>query len=222
MSEYDLCPGGEVRAGPSFDDETLANTTDTPCQGQLIGDANGIEFRGWKRNGSDSVNGDKWSYSAATAYDGVYYVYNGTADIAGNPGSPGSPWRATVLAESTGTGGGTPDCPHLGGDISVSGNPTISYHDKAQPLLLIAGRDLRMSGNPDNPFEGIIAAHEQVQISGNPTINGSFFVQDECQTPSSLVDGTQVASISGNPTINFSGAEIPIGDTIRTTLWLEI
>lgn len=222
-SEYDLCPGGEVRTGPAFAGPQPPNLTDVPCQGTHLFTATNIEYRGWKQSGTSLIDGDKWDYVNTQAYDGVYYIYQGTAKVTSAPGSSLDPWEVTILAEAQASGSEPGHCPHIGGDIDVSGNPSMRSHDKASPLLLIAGRDLEVSGNPGAGqvnYDGVLAAHEQFSLSGNPKINGVLVANDYCNTPGSPVDET---TISGNPQITYDGnAEIPLGRTIRTTHWLEI
>ena len=224
FSEYDLCPDGRVRGGPANSTVSVrppAGTT-TPCQGGELDDtSDGSQYRGWKKTGTDSSQGAKWDYAGDTAYDGVYYFYQGSAKVGSNPGIPSNPWDVTIIAEST--QGTTPGCPANGGDIEISGNPVVKYNDKATPMALVAGRDLKLNGNAvagTVNFQGIMAAYEQWDVSGNPVIHGAFVSTSLCDTPSSLIHAN---SISGNPSITYnSNLEMPIGNTVRTTLWLEL
>jgi hypothetical protein len=222
LSEYDLCADGNVRAGPAYGGPEAPNPSLIPCAGTILADANSHEYRGWKKSGDDGSAGAKWNYGGNSTYDGVYYVYLGSVYISGNPGSSGNPWEATIITEASATGA-EPHCPHTGGDINVSGNPTLRYHDSAQPLQFMAGRDLDVSGNPgtgDITFEGILAAHEQFDINGNPRVTGAFIAEDVCDTAGSPVD---VSRVTGNPEITYNGdLEFPGGDSIRSTLWLEL
>jgi hypothetical protein len=222
MSEYDLCPDGNVRTGPAYPGPEAPNMTDTPCQGTLLADADSITYRGWKKTGDDVSKGAKWDYSGNTAYDGVYYIYLGSATIGGNAGDLAAPWRMTLMAEASAVGAEPGHCPHTGGDIEVAGNIHVQYHDKGSPLLFVAGRDLKISGNPDQSHEGFMAAHEQFNISGNPTLNTALIANDKCDSPSSAVAAAD-HEISGNPLITYNGDfEAPLGLNIRITLWLEL
>jgi len=227
MSEYDLCPDGTVRTGPNFDAAGLdvngapavASSDTTPCNGSVLA-LDG--FRGWDKRGDSASEGAQWRYTGTGTDHGVYYIYLGSAQIAGNPGSALTPWEVTIFAEASGSGTEEPDCPHVGGDIDVSGGATTVFHDKAQGLGFIAGRDLEMSGNPGSGFNfvGVHAAHEQFDIGGNPSLEGAVLAEDACHTPGSPAGpGSEV---SGSVTITYSGASVPLGNTIRTTLWLEI
>jgi hypothetical protein len=222
MSEYDLCPDGNVRTGPAYPGPEAPNMTDTPCQGTLLADADSIEYRGWKKTGDDASDGAKWDYGGNTAYDGVYYVYQGSASIGGNAGDSVAPWRLTLFAEPSAVGSEPNHCPHTGGDIEIGGNVSVQYHDKGVPVLFMAGRDLRISGNPDQTHEGFMAAHEQFNISGNPILNTALIANDKCDSPASSVADAD-HEISGNPTITYDGQfEAPVGLNIRITLWLEL
>lgn len=223
MSEYDLCPDGTVRTGPSYDAglELIPGATDVPCNGTILGPT-GTEFRGFKKTGDDASQGAKWSLSGNTAFDGVYYAYQGSIKISGNPGSAAAPWRVTLFAEAS-AAGDEPHCNHVGGDIQISGNPYMRGHDKGQGLGLVAERDLEISGNAGvgtDDYIGVHAAHEQFKVSGNPSIDGALIANDLCNTPGSPTGPG--SSISGNPTVEFNGASVPLGTNVRTTLWLEI
>jgi hypothetical protein len=225
MSEYDLCPDGFVRTGPQYSaGPELPNATDTPCAGTLLADADGVEYRGWKYTGGGGPEGAKWDNSGNISYDGVYYIYLGSAKISGNPGeSEENPWEVTLFAEGVGVGGSEPDCPHTGGDIEISGNAKIRYNEKGLSLTFIAGRDLKISGNPGTNYEGVFASHEQFDLSGNPTLNGVVIADDTCDSPASPVHQGQISFVGGNPSVTYDGSfEIPLGSTIRTTLWLEL
>jgi hypothetical protein len=98
----------------------------------------------------------------------------------------------------------------------------MQYHDKGASVLFMAGRDLRVSGNPDQSHEGFMAAHEQFNISGNPVLNAALIANDKCDSPASAVAQSD-HEISGNPTITYDGNfEAPVGLNIRITLWLEL
>lgn len=224
MSQYDLCPDGSVRTGPAYTGPEPPNGGATPCTGTFLADADGTEYRGFKMTGTDASAGTKWDYGGNQGYDGVYYIYQGSVTVGGNPGDPGNPWEVTMFAEASAAGSEPNHCPHTGGDIQVSGNPLLRAHTTAYPLHLIAGRDLEVAGNPsagETNYEGALAAHEQFNVSGNPRINGAILANDYCDSPSSPVAEPEI-EVSGNAHITYNGAEIPLGRVIRITHWLEI
>jgi hypothetical protein len=228
MSEYDLCPDGSVRTGPNYDAAGLldvngapavASSDTTPCNGSVLA-LDG--FRGWAKQGDDASEGAQWRYTGTGTDHGVYYIYLGSATIAGIPSS-GTPWEVTIFAEASGSGTDEPDCPHVGGDIDISGNAATVFHDKAEGLGFIAGRDLEMTGSPgsgNSSYTGVHAAHEQFEITGTASLDGAVIGDDACDTPGSPAGPT--SEVGGNVTITFDGASVPLGSNIRTTLWLEI
>ena len=219
LSQFDLCPGAITKAGPSYPDVNgttppNANPNATPCGGDLL--TTGTEFRGWTHSGSE------WAYTGSTAFDGVYYVYAGNVRIAGSPGEVGAPWNVTILAEGVATGPEPIHCPHTNGDIIVSGSPKMRRHDGGSPLLLVAGRDLKVAGTPGSEYHGVLAAHEQAQVGGNANIIGVLVSNSNCDTDASPIQETGVET-DGNPTITYDGGlDIPFGQTIRITRWLEL
>jgi hypothetical protein len=224
LSEYDLCPDGTVRTGPSYSaGDAAANPTKTPCQGELLATATSTQYRAWQRTGTDASAGAKWSLSGSGgSYDGVYYIYRGSAYISGG-GKKNGPLNVSIFAESSPYPGTEPHCPHVGGDIEMSGNPTLDSSTLAQPLVLVAGRDLTMRGNPEagqTNYEGVMMAHEQFRLGGNITVNGAVISDDACNTSGSPVDENE---IEGGGTVTYNGdLEISVGMGIRVTHWLEL
>ncbi|HVE76585.1 MAG TPA: hypothetical protein VND22_07460 [Actinomycetota bacterium] len=238
FSQYDLCPNGQVKAGPAYSAGPGANTvvdaSDTqnpkrllPCGGPtLLGTNN---YRGWDFAGS-SIDGGitlgRWRYNDNTAYDGVYYLYRGSADISGNPGEDASPWLASIIAEPYFTGAENhSNCSpgHKAGDIDMSGGPDLRYSDLAAPVTFIAGRDLSFRGNGSASAVGAFLVHEQFDISGNATIDGVVIANDLCNTTGSPVDQGRLSTLTGTGGINYNGGlELPIGVVARITSWLEL
>jgi cytoskeletal protein CcmA (bactofilin family) len=203
-SWYDLCPDGTVRRADAS----------TPCNGTISGSAtSGQAFRGWTFHGTGSSR--EWQKDGSGEYSGVYYVYQAGANVSKNPGEVGNPWRATVIAESANADGA---CPADWGDIHVNGTPrVVGFIDG---LALVAGRDLKIQGNANQRFEGLMAAHEQVEVSGNPTLVGALVAEDACDTPGSPVT---TSSVSGSMAIVYDGnLDVQLANLIRTSLWLEL
>lgn len=223
MSDYDLCPDGQIRTGPSYTDGPESpNTSGTPCGGTPLP---GV-YRGWTFQGSDVSKGAKWKYNDQTPYHGVYYIYQGSAEIAGNPGTLAVPWKVTIFAEANPSSAGeeSGDCPHVhvGGDIDAQGGGDVRPHDSAQHLHLIAGRDLQMSGTPGNRWEGVYASHEQFELRGNVEMDGVILANDYCDTPGSPV-AQNIINVGGSARLNYGGGmEIPLGRRVRTTHWNEL
>jgi len=197
FSEYDLCPSGTVKAGPAHPTHghTAANA---PCTGAtLAADAGVSAFRGWRFKGCcDTKLEAEWEHESQAVYDGVYYIHQGSAKLASSPGSVFDPWEVTLLVEGIGS------CPGItGGDIDISGSPSMAPYGTAQNLLMIAGRDIDISGNPN--LTGLIAAHEQINNSGSPVgVEAALLAELDCDSVDDFIDETDIA---GNLLITNTG-----------------
>jgi hypothetical protein len=167
------------------------------------------------------VNNDSTAYSPV--YGAVLWVL-GSASFGGSVGVPGSVnflCGATAGCDPTVMPYGTYPISIIAlGSIDLSGssnispaNPDVGYH-----YLLVAGRDIVLSGNTQEDTQGcggtcavsppsdiariagIYAAHEQVIISGSPNLFG-FLVAEEAID----CDNTGMAptKIGGNPEIHY-------------------
>lgn len=205
---YDLCPDGSARLPDGA----------TPCTGTVVADTNQNPFRGWRMGNDGAWDIKTDQASAEIGYDGVYYAYHGSFSVSGNIGK-GTPWLGTLIAEAETVGTGADGCPLLAqGDIEIRGTPVMGGY--LSGLLLMAGRDLKMNGNAQQSFMGVMAAHEQVDVNGNATLMGAIISEGHCDTPGSPINEN---TVSGSMTITHdSSLEIPVGGDIRTTLWLEL
>jgi len=211
-SMYDLCPLGKVRAGPAH--PTMGHTaTNVPCSGAtIVSDAAAQPFNGWRFQGCcDPKLGARWRNESNAGFPGVFYVYQGSASVPANAGVPGAPWRVTIIAEGSGS------CPGIvGGDITISGSSAMAPHESAMNLLLAAGRDIDISGG--SPLlEGLIAAHEQVEVTGGADgIETAYLSEWACDSVDDFVDeaefsGTATVFNSGSVGSPFAGTEdIPV------------
>ncbi|MCB2223576.1 MAG: hypothetical protein KQH83_05300 [Actinobacteria bacterium] len=196
FSMYDLCPSGVVKAGPAH--PTQGNTIGSaPCTGAtLTSHADAVPFMGWRYNGWTDTLAHRWRHESTGLYDGVFYVYRGSADMAASPGSIADPWQVTLLVEGIGS------CPGItGGDIDVSGSPVMEPYPETRNLLLGAGRDIDLSGSPT--VVGLIAAHEQIDNSGGAQGSEAALLSElACDSVDDTIDVTE---ISGNLTITNTG-----------------
>ena len=198
---YDLCvdaSGAGVVKTPSA----------APCGGTAVGDGSAL---GW-----NYVSG-KWKMNSSTPANAVYYVYRASVELTGNAGSTTQPWHSTVITEGSPSSVTLPCAQQLNGDIEVAGN--IVGQGLLQQLVYVAGRDLKVRGTPAQEFEGLLAAHEQIEITANPTLVGAAVAEDACDSAGSPVS---VTSISGNMSLSYDGTlDVPLGALIRTRLWNE-
>ena len=128
--------------------------------------------------------------------------------VSGSPPSGTGTWQVTIIGE---------------GHIDISGNPDLRAADGKQNLLFIAGTDVKIGGNFTSTFVGggVIAAHEQISVSGNPTVTG-FFLAENAAHSSTLVTNTFV---SGNPVITYDGLPPPPANwtlPLRIAAWQEV
>ncbi|HET7651872.1 MAG TPA: hypothetical protein VFK42_02480 [Acidimicrobiales bacterium] len=202
-SWYDLCGDGTARTPNGG----------APCAGTVQYDASTATqgYRGWTWTSSTKT----WKKDGSGEYGGVYFVDGANADIGKSPGSASNPWQATVITNGVSVPGG---CETLYGDISVSGSPVMTGFITG--LSLVAGRDLDITGNPNQSFNGVLASHEQAFISGNPTLVGSLLAESACDTPGSPVS---ITTVSGSMSIVYNdNVDVQLGSLIRTSLWLEL
>ncbi|MBU1226619.1 MAG: hypothetical protein KJ698_05350 [Actinobacteria bacterium] len=217
FSEYDLCPGGAVKAGPAH--PTQGNTAaNAPCTGAtLIAHADVVPFRGWSYTGSSVSLEAIWRHGSLGLFDGVYYVYRGSAEMAASPGTITDPWEVTLLVEGVGS------CPGItGGDIDISGSPVMVPYGDTKNLLMAAGRDIDISGSPD--FSGLIAAHEQIDNSGSANgLEAALLAEMLCDSVDDFIDDNDIA---GNLTITNTGpvsTPFPGSETIEVVAgWGEL
>lgn len=182
------------------------------ASGAVLADlSQGGQWNGWDY--SVTNNTVKWQMSSNNTLDGRFYV-EGDAVVSGSPGSKTTPWSATLIAE---------------GNIEISGNPIMKSYtggatvpDGVKNLLLVAGLDLKINGNitQDQVFQGIMAAHEQVAIAGNPSLGGYIIAEDAANSSNTATENT----VSGNMEL-VSGAALatPFGSNRPSRLaWREL
>jgi hypothetical protein len=128
-----------------------------------------------------------WKLNSGTFCDGTFY-FEGSAEVSGNPG----PWKTTLIAT---------------GDIVISGTPTIqtdNTHNNTNcspncytvlDTVFVAGYDVKISGNA-TAGNGLIAAHEQVGITGNAIITGFIVAEDVSSTHSTVGSDTETGNLT--------------------------
>ncbi|HZC80800.1 MAG TPA: hypothetical protein VE222_03615, partial [Nitrospiraceae bacterium] len=145
----------------------------------------------WSYNGATQT----WTLSCGTTINATLYVY-GNATISANVGFSASPWITSIVS--------TKSIQVLSTNITAR-PPTVAdgtlYHSGTQNILFLARRDIKITGQPGQNLTGIIAAREQVGISGNPSINGYVLAAD-AGTTSTLVTSN---SISGALNLTYNG-----------------
>ncbi|HEX7167524.1 MAG TPA: hypothetical protein VF230_11145 [Acidimicrobiales bacterium] len=200
---YDLCPDGSVKRPNQWDEE--------PCNGTAV------VLDDWSYNGGTKT----WSPDSDVDSDGVFFVYNGNVKMTSG-GTAGSPLQMTLFVASDPSPSAS-SCTRQYGDLDVSGGVVLKPWIAGE--LFVVHRDLTITGNPSQRFNGIMAVHEQIGISGNTTIEGAVVAENACDTSGSPVDdtaGPSGQSISGSLSITYNlDLDVALGDIVRTVLWLE-
>lgn len=118
-----------------------------------------VALSGW------SWDGQRWT-GAADIPPGAYYV-EGNVEITGDPGrlTPVSPpLPLTLIAE---------------GWVDFTGAPRIVPALAGYPAYtVVAGTDLRLSGNPGASYSGLFYAGDQADITGNATLVGQLIAKN--------------------------------------------
>ena len=180
----------------------------------------GGEWHGWS-----CTPNDKWVLSSSNPagghYDGFYYVH-GNLEISGGP-DPG-PWLASFVAE---------------GYIDVSGNaamkpwasewPNDTGDAVANDILFLAGNDLKIGGTFSAQFFGIMAAHMEVGVEGNATLNGSIIAENglhsmgqeetNAHTVQNLIDTNY---FTGSLSMTASGSSLNAVKQLTSLAWREL
>ena len=132
--------------------------------------------------------------------------------------------------------------------IVIGGNPKYSTARPEFPFLLIAGRDIEISGNgtgsetvctsSSDPCEvnlgnsaelaGIIAAHEQVRFSGNPSLDGFVIIEDAANCEEVIQRETSPSSrpldLGSNFSIHYDciNPPNPWASKVKLNSWQEV
>lgn len=199
--DYKLRSDGKIYDG---NDNFLADADGVAYGGYIFDSANG--YWGVVRNPrvGDLLKGD------------LYFMGDkGNLRFDQSPGSNGNKYIVSIMTD---------------GYLDISGNPYFSnYKDPADPvgfqnILFLSKTDISISGNynQDNKIQGIIAAREQIDISGNPNVSGSIIAGGQDSTSNYVTKN----SITGNPNIEFDGIQTPWenptpGDPVRLS-WRQL
>ncbi len=146
-----------------------------------------------------------WKASSSSIADGMFYV-EGDFSTTGTPAG----WQTTIIAE---------------GYINFGGNADIANYKDAsdtadiQNLFLVAGTDIEFSGNPSNTIQGMMAAKEQLSISGTVTLEG-FLIAADVDTSENLVTSN---TISGSLTVTYNGDIVApfLSNKVKVIAWQE-
>lgn len=147
-------------------------------------------YRGWR------FSGGRWTYSGTQDRQGGTYFVEGSAIVSGS--ASGTPNLSVTIVTT--------------GDVSLTGNGV--FRPALHPFFLVAGGDISIHGTPDQVIQGIVLAREQVEVIGNPVLEGVIMAAD-LDDARSLVTETR---INGNMTIHYDGGlgtEIPVVPPVK-------
>jgi cytoskeletal protein CcmA (bactofilin family) len=202
---------------PAVDPTVFAASTDyrLAADGNVY-DKNGVaqpldekkhDWNGW------NFSSGTWNLSGNTTINATLYI-EGNASISGSPGSATSPWIATIIAT---------------GSIQLSGSPVMRpptqtdpgnlYRSGTENLLFVAGQDVQITGTPNQVLQGIIAAHEQVSLSGNSQVTG-FIIADDASNKGTVVVND---AVQGNIDLTYNGGiSNPFPGDVEILTWQQL
>jgi len=155
------------------------------------------EYNGWKWGGTEW---DKWDHVDNVGFDGTYYI-EGDAIVGDNP----QDWIVTIVTT---------------GSIEISGETEMDADEL--DILFVAGGDLKINGKPEQEFVGYMLAHEQLEISGAPVLNGAMIAEDAEDNH----DFVEENKISGSLNLTYDGGLEPLpfegGGGINILSWYYV
>jgi Tfp pilus assembly protein PilX len=211
---------------------TIVFTKDCKVQ-----DGSGVQLAdlgsGGKWHGWDCSDNDKWTMGDSDPVGGLldaFYYIKGNMVVSGGPEAL---WIVSFVAE---------------GYIEISGNPFFEpygYHHPfcdvlvpgdcsgqdlvANEILFYAGNDLKINGNPDQEFHGLLATHMEIGVSGNPFLEGAIIAENGAgqevtsgQEAKNIIDKNE---FNGNMILNATGSELfnlGVSKELTVTAWREL
>ncbi len=197
-ADYILKSDGTIQEVSSGDIYTFTNPGGGNWSTSTTGDGNGL-FAGLQ------LQSGIWKASSSTIANGMFYV-EGDFSTTGSPAG----WQTTIIAEGY---------INFGGNADVANYKDASDTVDIQNLFLVAGTDIEFSGNPSNTIQGMMAAKEQVSISGTVSLEG-FLIAADTDTSESLVTGN---TISGSLTVTYNGDIVApfLSNKVKVIAWQE-
>jgi hypothetical protein len=162
-------------------------------------------WNGWSYNRSTRI----WSNSRSTIPAGTYYANQASIGITGAAGTSASPWRATLIATN---------------DITITGRvvmaPDATTSTDGSDLALVAGGDILIniaSGSAN--VTGLVAANEQVKLSGTISLTGAVIAAGAANARGTVTSN----SVSGNVTIsNSRQLRDPLQGPVQVLSWTTV
>jgi Tfp pilus assembly protein PilX len=197
-ADYVLKSDGTIEEVSSGDIYTYTSPGAGNWSTSTLGDGN-ASFAGLK------LQSGIWKATNDTIANGIFYV-EGDFSTTGTPAG----WQTTIIAEGYIDFGGN-------ADIVNYMNPSDTVD--IQNLFLVAGTDIEFSGNPTNTIQGLMAAKDQLSISGTVTLEG-FLIAADVGTSENLVTSN---TISGSLTVTYNGDIVApfLSNKVTIIAWQE-
>jgi hypothetical protein len=173
----------------------------------------------------------RWDLNAKT-YPGILYI-DANVRIGGNIAhkDTNGPVALTLLVAGSITATGTPEMEPGLTNVLPAAPFTLTSLKYVGPVLLMAGHDMSLGSDFTNQtYQGLFYARHQIDVAGNPIINGQLIALNEADTyyPFACNNGTNcnpvtldnsgTMVISGSPTINYNGNGL---ETVKALTWRE-
>lgn len=244
---YNLCVNTsgqmEVRR-PAYDAGGALITDPCSSSGELLYPTTTAtsHFRGW-RLVSETTGFSGIDFRCAPCFragggsfpleDGIYYARERNVYVSGNTPSG---VQFSILVDSTGDvveSGVRYNAPSEApsgdtcrldgrhdGSIGMEGLGGGGGEPYLEDQLLLADRDVAMGGNFKSTVHGVIAAHEQVGMEGQPSIVGALVTEDAC--PTSANSPVSTNSVSGSFELDHSKTVVStLPSVVNITAWTE-
>jgi len=162
-------------------------------------------WNGWSYNRSTRI----WSNSRSTIPAGTYYANQASIGITGAAGTSANPWRATLIATN---------------DITITGRvvmaPDATTSTDGSDLALVAGGDILINiASGSASVTGLVAANEQVKLSGTISLTGAVIAAGAANARGTVTSN----SVSGNVTIsNSRQLRNPLQGPVQVLSWTTV
>ncbi len=148
-----------------------------------------VRFLGWMPTARSAGS---WSYSGVTTPPNGTFYASGEIRLQASPGTPGSPWKATLVAAS----------------VDIQGHPTIEPY--MRDLLIVSGRVEINGTGGDATLAGAVVASGDVQLSGGLSLTGNVLSQGEVE-----LKGNATITYS-------SKTRLPVTGALRIVSWSSV
>jgi hypothetical protein len=129
--------------------------------------------------------------AGSTILPGVYYAQGSNISVIGSPPTVPGTIALTFIAD---------------GWIDIGGSPRMTPALLGPPAIsMVSGTDIRLSGSPANPFQGLFYAKDQMEFSGTPTVTGQAIVRNLADGPYPNPGGSNLVARGGAGEVEFNG-----------------